>query len=124
MNGNSVFIDTNIVLYLLRGDETITEILQDKDVYISFVSELELLGYQGIAEEEIKILKDFFKQCIIVDINQNIKSLTTKIKRQYKIKLPDAIIAATSQYVNIPLLSADKGFEKVTELQFILYELG
>lgn len=44
MSGNSLLIDTNIALYLLNGDNTIAELLDGKDVYLSFISELELLG--------------------------------------------------------------------------------
>ncbi len=43
----------------------------------------------------------------IVDLNESIKLETVKLKQSNKIKLPDAIIGATSIYMNIPLLSAD-----------------
>lgn len=123
MNGNSLLIDTNIALYLLSGDETISELLKGRDVYLSFISELELLGYQELDKKETSIIEDFLSNCIIVDLNQSIKQLTIELKRTYKIKLPDAIIAATSKYINIPLISADKDFERIPELQFVKYEV-
>ena len=123
MSGNSLLIDTNIALYLLNGDETIAELLKGIDVYISFISELELLGFQDLRQEERPLIDEFLSNCIIVELNQSIKQLTIELKRNYKIKLPDAIIAATSKYMNIPLISADKGFEKISELQFIKYEI-
>lgn len=123
MNGNSLLIDTNIALYLLHGDETIAELLSGRDVYISFITELELLGYQELTENEIPIIEDFLSNCIIVDLNQSIKHLTIQLKRQHKIKLPDAIIAATSSYINTPLISADSDFEKIAGLQFVKYEI-
>jgi len=123
MNGNSLLIDTNIALYLLDGDQTLADILDGRDVYISFITELELLGYQELKEADIPWIQELVGDCIIIDLNQSIKRLTIELKRMQKIKLPDAIIAATSMYLNIPLLSADKGFEKVDELQFIKYEI-
>lgn len=45
MNGNKVFVDTNIILYLLGGDSTIAELLNGKQIYISFITQLELLSY-------------------------------------------------------------------------------
>ena len=42
MNGNSIFLDTNIVLYLISGDRTLANLLDNKTIYISFISELEL----------------------------------------------------------------------------------
>jgi predicted nucleic acid-binding protein len=47
MNGRSFLIDTNIALYLLGGDVTITNILDNSTIYLSFITQLELLGYSG-----------------------------------------------------------------------------
>ena len=38
------------------------------------------------------------------------------------LKLPDSIIAATSQYFDIPLISADKGLKKVVEINLLFYK--
>ena len=123
MSGNSILIDTNIALYLLDGDANLSEILDGQDVYISIISELELLGYQGIRESEKVAVKAFLDNCIIIELNQTIKDLTIELKQAHRIKLPDAIIASTSKYLNIPLISADKGFEKIDDLRFIRYEV-
>jgi predicted nucleic acid-binding protein len=37
-------------------------------------------------------------------------------------KLPDSIIAATSLFMEIPLLTADKGFQKISQLNLALFE--
>lgn len=66
MSGTSLLIDTNIALYLLQGDETIAELLKEQDVYISFITELELLGYQEINEEDIPLIEGLLDNCIIV----------------------------------------------------------
>lgn len=57
MSGNSLFLDTNIILYLLNGDETLAELLDEKQLYISVITELELLAYKGITNEEDIIIK-------------------------------------------------------------------
>lgn len=123
MSGNSLLIDTNIALYLLNGDTTIAELLNGRDIHMSFITELELLGFQDIKKEDIPFIKDFLNSCIIVDLNQSIKRITINLKQSYKIKLPDAIIAATSVYMNLPLISADKDFEQIDDLKFIRYEV-
>lgn len=76
MSGNSLLIDTNIALYLLNGDNTIAELLDGKDVYISFISELELLGFQDLRDEDVPLIEEFLDSCIIVDLNQAIKRTT------------------------------------------------
>lgn len=123
MNGNSLLIDTNIALYLLNGDEKIADLLVGRDVYISFITELELLGFQDLEPSEIPAIEAFIDDCIIIELNQSIKEKTIEIKRKQKMKLPDAIIAASSIYLNMPLLSADKAFEKLADIQFVLYEI-
>ena len=57
-------------------------------------------------------------------MNGTIKKEVIQLRRKHKVKLPDAIIASTAIYLNMPLLSADKGFEKIEELNFLKYELG
>lgn len=54
MNGNSLLLDSNILLYLFGGDETLIPLLDGKQLYISFITQLELLGYKGLSEENYK----------------------------------------------------------------------
>jgi predicted nucleic acid-binding protein len=59
MNGNKLLLDTNAVLYLLGGDETLATFLNGKDLYLSIISELELLSYKKISLREQKIITSF-----------------------------------------------------------------
>ena len=40
MSGTNIVLDTNIVLYLLNGDTTLGEYLENKNVYVSFITEM------------------------------------------------------------------------------------
>lgn len=122
MSGSSILIDTNIAIYLLEGDLSLAEILHGKKLYVSFVTQLELLGYSGITQEQELQIEQMLDYCVIVDINNRIKSEVIKLKRNRSIKLPDCIIAATSLYLDLPLLTADKGFDSIEELDLMLYE--
>lgn len=53
MNGNSLLIDTNIILYFLEGDDTLIPLLQENDRVVSIITEVELLGYNGLSEDEL-----------------------------------------------------------------------
>ena len=44
MNGN-VLIDTNVSLYLLQGNENVADLLDGKRIFASFITEVEILGY-------------------------------------------------------------------------------
>lgn len=52
-----------------------------------------------------------------------IKQIVKEIKRKYKIKLPDAIIAATSIYLDIPLVTFDVDFKNIEELKLVLLKM-
>ena len=89
---------------------------------ISFITELELLAYPDLSKESNRIIKGLLSNCLIVDINNIIKNLTIDFRKNSKLKLPDSIIAATAYHHRLPLLTADKIFKTVDDLEVILYE--
>jgi len=123
MSGSKMRLDTNIALYLLGGDQVLATVLNEKEVYISVISEMEMLGYPGIATEEIIRIKSFLAETTIVELTPDIKNKTIELRQFYNVKLPDAIIAATAISQNIPLLSADSIFKRIAEMNFVHYEI-
>lgn len=122
MTGNNIFIDTNIALYLLSGDQTIQDILNQKTVFISFVTELELLSYNKLTPQDISKIELFLSDVIIIDLNAEIKKITIELRKAYSLKLPDAIIASSTYYLNCAFFTADKNLSKITELDILLYQ--
>ena len=116
MNGISILIDTNIAIALLDGDQQIASLFDGKDVRISFITELELLCKPGMTSSEKKNIHAFIDDCTILEINPSIKEITISIKQSNKIKLPDAIIAATSIFWNLPFFTRDEDFKNIKGL--------
>jgi predicted nucleic acid-binding protein len=52
MIGNKLLLDTNIILYILAGDETIARYLNGKILFASVISEMELLGFQKLSQKK------------------------------------------------------------------------
>ena len=123
MNGNRYLIDTNIAIYLLAGDERIADILDKNQIFLSFISELELLSFKKLSEREETIIKGFLDDVIIIDINKRIKDFVVDLRKKRRIKLPDAIIVATGKFLNIPLITADQQLKSISETQIILYTM-
>ncbi len=121
MNGNSILLDTNIVLYLLNGEETLIPLLEEKNIFLSFISQLELLGNNNISAEDKLKIKKFISECTIIDITPGIKDFAIHIRQNYTIKLPDCIIMATSLWLNMPLITADKDFKKIDIADLIFF---
>lgn len=121
MNGNSILLDTNIVLYLLNGEETLIPLLEEKNIFLSFISQLELLGSNNISADDKLKIKQFISECTIIDITPGIKDFAIHIRQNYTIKLPDCIIMATSLWLNMPLITADKDFKKIDIADLIFF---
>jgi len=122
MSGNNFVLDTNIILYILNGNKKLAEMLDGKHVFVSFITELELLGYSGISMKDKSLIRAFLDDCVVIGMNDPIKDNTLKIKQNQTVKLPDAIIAATAMFLDIPLVSADKGFLKIKGLNLVFFE--
>ena len=100
MSGN-IFIDTNTAIYLLDGNEQVADLLDEQTVTLSFVTELELLSKPTILPAEEKQIQDFLAQCVVIDFLPFVKETVIDFRRRYRIKLPDAIVAATAYILGI-----------------------
>ena len=122
MNGNNYLLDTNILLYALKG-LTDVRLYFDIPPAISVVTEIEILGVKEITEEEIKIRETVIEYCHIIPLTNSIKKKTIDLKKEIKLAIPDAIIAATAIERNFTLVTADKGFKRIKGLSLILIEI-
>lgn len=122
MNGNSVVLDTNIGLYLLNGDQILSKLLYRKKLYLSFISQLELLGYKGISAKQQLQVSKFIQECVVIDINEEIKTEAIQIRKQTKLKLPDTIVLATARFLSLPLITSDQDFKEIKSPEIIIYE--
>ena len=91
---------------------------------ISFITEIELLGYYKLDKKEKLQLTYFIDDCIVIDMNSDIKKKAIYLRNKYNTKLGDCLIAATAIYTGFPFITADKGFNKVKELNIVLYNVA
>ncbi|MBC7552342.1 MAG: type II toxin-antitoxin system VapC family toxin [Taibaiella sp.] len=115
-------LETNIVLYILNGEEDLVTFLDGSQLFISIITELELLSYSGITEIEMQNVEAFINDITVIPLNTEVKTSTIVTRKQSKLKLADSIIAASSMVYGMQLVTADKHFKSVNELQLIYYE--
>lgn len=123
MNGDPYLIDTNILIYALYGSEFINQYVQSCP-FISFITEIEILGQINIEQTELETRQKALDFCTIIPFSNIIKKRTILLKQMYRLKLPDAIIAATAIIEGYSLVSADRGLKKISELSLILLEVS
>ena len=122
MSGIHYLVDTNCFIYLLNEQPAILQFTEGRWFY-SFITEMELLSKKGLATDIENTIRNMLAICIQYGHNQSITELTITLRRNYSLKFPDAIIAATAIHLNIPLLTADKSFAPIKELDCVLLEL-
>ncbi len=118
-------LDSNTVIYLCNGGmpEKAIDFLRievGKGIYLSVISEIELLGFNSPTEREALIVESFVVGSSVIPLIRPIILKTIDIRKAYKIKLPDAIIAATALVYDFTLISRnDEDFRKITGLKYI-----
>ena len=123
--GKRFLIDTNIAIYFLDGNLTPSVIvfLQpviNQEINISVITKIELLGWSFPNSNKFEIHNEFVSQSNIFPVDDEIVEKTIEIRRTYKIKLPDALIAATAIIFDMTLLSRnDKDFTQIPELKYM-----
>lgn len=122
MNGDKFLLDTNAVLYILAGDETLSDFLFEKELYISVITEMELLSYKNITDKEKLTIESFLNDFIIINIEEKVKLTSIEVKKSSNMKLPDSIIAGTAISLKLPLITSDKQFRTIADLNLVLYE--
>lgn len=118
-------IDTNVAIEYIG--ETLPEKalsmldgMIDGRFYISVINKIELLGFSGITEdEELKFL-ELINAAFVLDLNEDVVNSTIDIRRQYKTKLPDAIIAATALVNQLTIITRNtKDFDKIEAVKVL-----
>ena len=118
MNGNNILLDSNIIIYFSQGKIPIDELIrEDKNYYISVITYLEVMGYQFEDLDEENYIQKLFHLFTIVYIDDALCKKVIEIRKNNILKLPDAIICATSLMLNATLYTNDKQLGKIKNLK-------
>jgi hypothetical protein len=121
MNGSTDYlVDTNIIIYYLNGDEIAIDWLRERkdSLSISIIASLEVLSYP-FSEQEDGIVRSFLSAFRLFDLDQPVFEKTIQLRRTHKIRLPDAIIAATASCHNLTL--ATRNVSDFTKLDIEIF---
>ncbi len=115
-------LDSNVVI------EYLSEMLPEKaslfidklPIQISVVTKMEILGWYEVNHVILKQLQDFIDRALVYDLSNDVVVQTIHIRQRHKIKLPDAIIAATALTTGAKLITHNiRDFEKINNLSLI-----
>ena len=92
----------------------------DSDPMISVVTKMETLGFDFKIMEQQEPMEIFINGSIVLPIDDNIVDKTIEIRKRKKMKLPDALIAATALVHNLVIISRNTSdFKNIAGLSVI-----
>lgn len=122
--GQKFIIDSNVVIDFLsgklpkKGMELIRQVVDDIPV-ISVITVIEVLGYKTSKEAE-KLLSGFIKDSIVIELSEKVVQNSIKLRKEHKIKIPDAIIAASAITSDLKLITRNiKDFAGIKGIEVI-----
>ena len=106
-------MDTNYVLGLVKRREEVIKVVTDRSIKIqgcaySFITRIELLGFPKITQQEINGIESVLSIMQYIPLTTEIEDRAITLSRKYRLKIPDAIIAATAKCLNLELLTLDR----------------
>jgi len=117
-------LDSNVIIGYLAGKipapgmKKISEII-DNSINISVISQVEVLRFNDTPENE-SIVESFINSSTIHSLTTEIVQRTIELCKQNKIKLPDAIIAATALSENLTLVTRNTvDFKNIPSLSLL-----
>jgi len=115
-------LDTNAIVYYLNDDTDAVTVLrgvfaQNAPLYVSAVTELELFAFANLSRDEESLIEDLLSTISIIPLDSRIARLAALVRRHYRVKVPDSIIAATAMFTGSTLLTRNtRDFRKISNL--------
>lgn len=118
-------LDTNIIIYHLNGllpdnaQKTVNEMLFF-DLPLSIITKIELMGFKFDNSLQKEKTVQFLNNVNFISVSNQIADNAIFLRQNYKLKTPDAIIAATAIVYDFTLVSRnDKDFINIKELKYL-----
>jgi predicted nucleic acid-binding protein len=111
----NVLIDAQMGRFSKKGLDFLAKVINENFI-ISFITLIEYLGYKYINQSS----EEFIALAEVVGTDKLIIQRCIDLRKEYKIKLPDAIIAATALVRNLILITNnEKDFATINNLTVI-----
>ena len=115
-------IDTNVLIYHTAGSEATSDFIRymiaRQAFNVSVLTKIEFLGWNKHTPEGFGKCRQLIELANIFHIDDDTAEKAIELKRRAKIKLADAVIAATALLNNFKLVTRNvDDYKSVTELQ-------
>lgn len=114
-----MLIDRNLIIYATQPQQgDLRHWLVENATHYAVISRLETLGFHRLSDTEARQINSILDNLDPVAIDDVVIELAIGLRRQRKMTLGDALIAATCQAHALPLATAnDKDFSSIEDLE-------
>jgi predicted nucleic acid-binding protein len=118
-------LDTNAIIYYLDEEPSVVPLLDpilghDRAIFVSVVTELELLSHPGLTEEDREEIQQLLMSVVIFPLESRLAQLAGALRRQYHLKTPDSIVAATALLTRTTLVTRNiRDFQGIDGLSLL-----
>lgn len=115
-------LDTNAIIYYLKEDKKVVGFIENAftrlvPIYISSITEVELFSFPTLTFEESNQIENILETLAIIPLGSRIARIAGSLRRQYKIKTADSVIAATAMFTGTTLVTRNvRDFQKIPHL--------
>jgi toxin FitB len=111
-------LDSNIIIYSYQPQFSyLKPLVLDAQNAVSAISQLEILGFHGISINEETYCGYVFKILQTFPIDNSVLTKAIELRKSYKMKLGDSIIAATALMTNSEIYTRNlDDFIKIPDL--------
>jgi predicted nucleic acid-binding protein len=116
-----MLLDTNILIYLAQpGGEKLQARIVSTSPAASLISRVEALGFDRITAEESARLEKVFAWMEVLPVDDAVAEAAILLRRVRRMKLGDALIAATALLHDLPLVTRnEEDFKHVAGLRVL-----
>ena len=106
-------VDTNILIYHINKNIPENSRIKIHQIFIehfniSVITKMEFLGFKSHTERSYSKSSKFLEHADVIGLDDEIVETVISLKRKRKIKLPDAIIAATAKKNGLILVTRNE----------------
>nr|WP_315198772.1 type II toxin-antitoxin system VapC family toxin [uncultured Flavobacterium sp.] len=115
-------LDTNAIIDYLDDKLSFEANLLIDDIripQISIATRIELSILPNADERQIEIMQEYLSYCKVFELTEEVVLKIIEIRKKYKIRDFDSIIAATALVYKFILITSDKDFSNIKRLKII-----
>jgi len=118
-------LDTHAIISYLDDDPAVVSVLdplvaQDMALCVSVVTELTLLSYPSLTEENMADIAWLLASMVVFPLESHRAHLAAALRRPYRLKTPDSVVAATALLTRTPLVTRNiQDFQAIAGLSLL-----